>query len=300
MEKVILEGIVQQTQNVRTFLKNEWDLSERLLRKLKLNKRISCNGEEVWVNETVENGDVINVDISFEETNEDIRAEEQELNVLYEDNCLLILNKPGNIVVHPTCQHPFGTLANGVKAYLEQKDIHILTRFVNRLDRETSGVIVFAKNEYTQETLSKQMQKKVFEKEYIAVVHGVITEDSGTINLPIKRAPYSIMLRMTAEDGEEAITHFEVVKRFKEYTVLRLKLETGRTHQIRVHCKAIGHPIVGDGLYSDIKTDLIGRQALHAEKISFVHPIKKEKMEIVAKLSEDIEELLTKLGGFYE
>lgn len=295
MEKVILEGVAGQEESVRTFLKREWDISERLLRKLKLNKRISCNGEEIWINSLVKPGDVICADISFEEGNEDILAEKQELDVLYEDNCLLVLNKSGNIVVHPTCQHPFGTLANGVKAYLEAKNIHILTRFVNRLDRETSGVIVFAKNEYTQEALAKQMQKQMFEKEYIAVVHGSVSEDFGTIDLPIKRAPDSIMLRMTAEDGEKAITHFEVVKRFQEYTVLRLRLETGRTHQIRVHCKAIGHPIVGDGLYSDIKTDLIGRQALHAEKINFIHPITKEKMEIVAKLPEDIEEMIAKI-----
>ena len=295
MERVILEGIVKEQETVRSFLKREWDISERLLRKLKLNKRILCNGEKIWINEFIKPGDVIKADISFEERNEDILAETQSLEVLYEDNCLLILNKPGNIVVHPTCQHPYETLANGVKAYLEAKNVHILTRFVNRLDRETSGVIVFAKNEYTQEILSKQMQKKIFEKEYLAVVHGVVSEDSGKIDFPIKRAPDSIMLRMTASDGEEAITNFEVVKRFKEHTLLRLRLETGRTHQIRVHCKAIGHSIVGDGLYSEIETDLIGRQALHAEKIRFIHPITKEKMEITAKLSEDIEKLISKL-----
>ena len=296
MERVVLERVVQQTQNVRTFLKNEWDLSERLLRKLKLNKRISCNEKEVWVNEIVNPGDVIKVDISFEESNEDIVAEEQQLDVLYEDNCLLILNKPGNIVVHPTCQHPFGTLANGVKQYFEKKGIHILTRFVNRLDRETSGVIVFAKNEYTQESLSKQMQKNLFKKEYVAVVNGVVMENYGTIDFPIKRAPDSIMLRMTAPDGEKAITHFEVIKRLPEHTVLRLTLETGRTHQIRVHCKALGHSIVGDGLYSEIETDLIARQALHAEKIRFIHPITKEKIEITAKLPKDIEALIEEIS----
>ncbi|MBP3285129.1 MAG: RluA family pseudouridine synthase [Clostridia bacterium] len=295
MEKVILEGVAQQPETVRTFLKNQWELSERLLRKLKLNKRILCNGKEIWVNEILNPGDKVQADISFEETNDEILAEEQPLEILYEDACLLILNKPGNIVVHPTCLHPTGTLANGVKAYLEGKKEHILTRFVNRLDRETSGVIVFAKNEYTQEILAKQMQKKVFEKEYIAVVNGVISEDSGTIDFPIKRAPDSIMLRMTATDGEEAITHFEVVQRFSKYTVLRLRLETGKTHQIRVHCKAIGHPIVGDGLYGEEKTELIGRQALHAEKIRFLHPITKEKLEITAKLPKDMEELIARL-----
>lgn len=299
MESVILESIVKHEETVRAFLKQEWDLSERLLRKLKLNKRILCNGKEIWINETVNTGDCITVDISFEESNDEIKAEKQLLKILYEDNCLIILDKPANIVVHPTCQHPFGTLANGVKAYLEEKNIHILTRFVNRLDRETSGVIVFAKNEYTQETLSKQMQKNLFEKEYVAVVHGVVEANSRTISMPIKRAPDSIMLRMTAIDGEDAVTHFEVIKRLPEYTVLRLKLETGRTHQIRVHCKAIGHPIVGDGLYSDINTTLINRQALHAEKISFMHPITKERIEITSQLPKDMEELILK-GASYE
>ena len=295
MENVILQEVVRQPETVGAFLKNKLNISERLLRKLKLNKRILRNGKVCRADELLDLGDKIQVNVSFEEVNDDILAEEQPLDILYEDSCLLILNKPGNIVVHPTCLHLNGTLANGIKWYLEEKNEKILTRFVNRLDRETSGVIVIAKNEYTQDILTKQMQRKVFEKEYIAVVNGVIKEDFGKIDLPIKRAPDSIMLRMTAEDGEKAITHFKVIQRFSEHTFIRLRLETGRTHQIRVHCKAIGHPIVGDGLYCEIKTDLIGRQALHAEKIRFIHPVTNEKIEIEAELPQDIRNLISKL-----
>ena len=192
------------------------------------------------------------------------------------------------MVVHPTCLHQSGTLANFVKYYLENKDEQIKIHFVNRLDRETSGVIVLSKNEYAQDILTKQMQSRLFTKEYIAIVYGIIEQDFGTI----EREPDSIMTRMVAIDGDKAVTHFEVIKRMEDMTVIRLKLETGRTHQIRVHCKAIGHPILGDGLYSERKTDLINRQALHSYKTCFVHPITKKKLEIVADLPSDMKKII--------
>ena len=288
MEHVFLKYIVEKDTTVKDILVNKLNISSRLIRKLKLNHRIFCNGKEVWINDLVKTNDVISVDITFEETNDKIEAEKGKLDILYEDTCLLIINKPGNMVVHPTCIHRNGTLANFVKGYLEEKGENITTRFVNRLDRETSGVIVFAKNEYTQESLSRQMQLGEFEKEYIAVVSEKVEEDSGTINLPIKREEGSIMTRTTSPDGESAITHFEVLKRNDDISVLKLKLETGRTHQIRVHMKAIGHPILGDGLYSDIKTDKIDRQALHARKVKFIHPITKKIIEVEAPIPEDM------------
>ena len=149
-----------------------------------------------------------------------------------------------------------------------------------------------SKNEYTQDILTKQMQSGLFTKEYIAIVYGIIKDDFGTIDLPIKREPDSIMTRMVADDGDRAVTHFEVINRMKDMTVIRQKLETGRTHQIREHLKAIGHPILGDGLYSDRETDLIHRQALHSYKTCFVHPITKEKLEIVANLPSDMKEII--------
>ena len=276
---------------VKEILINKLGISSRLLRKLKLNSRIFCNGKVAWVNDKVNVGDVVLANIAFEERNDKIKAESGEISVLYEDDCLLVINKPGDMVVHPTCIHQSGTLANFVKFYLESKGDFVTTRFVNRLDRETSGVIIFAKNDYTQEVLVRQMQVGTFEKEYIAVVYGDITLDRGRIDLPIKRASDSIMERITADDGEYAVTNYEVIKRLKDRTVVKVRLETGRTHQIRVHFKAIGHPIIGDGLYSDISTDLISRQALHAYRVSFLHPITKETIEIIAEVPDDIKKL---------
>ena len=292
MNDVKLKYIVDKDTTVKDVLLNKLDVSSRLLKKLKLEQRIFCNGKKVWVNDKANIGDEISANITFEEKNDKIKAQFGTLDILYEDDSLLIINKTGDMVVHPTCLHLDGTLANYVKYYLEGKGEIITTRFVNRLDRETSGIIIFAKNDYTQEILSKQMQSGVFEKEYIAVVHGRVKDDFGTINLPIKRAPNSIMERITAEDGEYAVTHYKVEKRMEDISVVNLKLETGRTHQIRVHLKALGHPIVGDGLYSNIPTDLINRQALHACKVTFIHPITKKKMEIKAAVPDDIQSII--------
>lgn len=292
MKETLLKCTVKEDSTIKDVIIKEFDISSRLLRKLKLNKQIFCNGEVAWVNGTTRAGDEIVVNVASEGDAENIKSEEGIIDVLYEDDSLLVLNKSGNMVVHPTCLHQSGTLANFVKHYFESKDEHIKLHFVNRLDRETSGVIVLSKNEYTQDILTKQVQSGLFTKEYIAIVYGIIKDDFGTIDLPIKREPDSIMTRMVADDGDRAVTHFEVIKRMKDMTVIRLKLETGRTHQIRVHLKAIGHPILGDGLYSDRETDLIDRQALHSYKTCFVHPITKEKLEIVANLPSDMKEII--------
>ena len=292
MKETLLKCTVKEDSTIKDIIIKEFDISSRLLRKLKLNKQIFCNGKVTWVNGIARVGDEIVVNVASEGEAENIKSEEGIIDVLYEDDSLLVLNKSGNMVVHPTCLHQSGTLANFVKHYFESKDEHIKLHFVNRLDRETSGVIVLSKNEYTQDILTKQMQSGLFTKEYIAIVYGIIKDDFGTIDLPIKREPDSIMTRMVADDGDRAVTHFEVIKRMKDMTVIRLKLETGRTHQIRVHLKAIGHPILGDGLYSDRETDLIDRQALHSYKTCFVHPITKEKLEIVANLPSDMKEII--------
>lgn len=292
MKETLLKCTVKEDSTIKDIIIKEFDISSRLLRKLKLNKQIFCNGKVTWVNGIARVGDEIVVNVASEGEAENIKSEEGIIDVLYEDDSLLVLNKSGNMVVHPTCLHQSGTLANFVKHYFESKDEHIKLHFVNRLDRETSGVIVLSKNEYTQDILTKQMQSGLFTKEYIAIVYGIIKDDFGTIDLPIKREPDSIMTRMVADDGDRAVTHFEVIKRMKDMTVIRLKLETGRTHQIRVHLKAIGHSILGDGLYSDRETDLIDRQALHSYKTCFVHPITKEKLEIVANLPSDMKEII--------
>ena len=171
-------------------------------------------------------------------------------------------------------------------------------RPVSRLDRDTSGIILFAKNEFIQEALIKQMKEKIFKKEYVGIVNGIIPEESGTIDLPIARKPDSIMLRHIDVSGGRSLTTFQVIKHLNEATYLKFTLETGRTHQIRVHCQAIGHPLVGETLYPHLNsakeksTNLINRQCLHSISISFIHPITMEVMNLSCDIPDDIKSVL--------
>ena len=197
--------------------------------------------------------------------------------------------------VHPTLRHYEDTLSNGVKAYFESINLNKKVRLVNRLDKDTSGIVIVAKCEYIQEQLVKQMQNNIFEKEYIALVNGVlpINNELKTINFPIKRKADSIIERIVSDDGDKAITKYKVIKNFTQenYSLVKIKLETGRTHQIRVHFSSLGYPILGDSLYGNA-SKLINRQALHAYKVSFLHPIEKKNMRIISKMPKDIKTLL--------
>lgn len=280
---------------VKTILKHELEISERLIKKLKYDGKILCNSAPVFVNAIVQAGDVIEVNIEFTEECDEVVPEEIEIDILYEDDYLIALNKQPNIVVHPTSSHPSGTVANAIMHHLLQKGICRKVRPVSRLDRDTTGIILFAKNQFVQEFLIRQMKDKTFFKEYIGVVMGNIPNEKGTIDLPIERKPGSIMLRHTAPTGVPSITHYEVLERLNGATLLKFKLETGRTHQIRVHCQAIGHPLMGDTLYSDIPTPLIDRQALHSQRASFLHPHSREPFELIAPMPADISNLLKQL-----
>ena len=213
------------------------------------------------------------------------------LDIVFEDDALLIINKPAHMPAHPSMDHFEDSLSNGIRFYFDKIGLKKKIRPVNRLDRDTSGLVVFAKNEYVQECLVKQMKNNEFKKEYIAICSGIFEEKSGTINAPISRKPNSIIERCISENGENAITHYEIIKEFDSYSVVRCILETGRTHQIRVHMSHIGHPILGDTLYGT-PSPLILRQALHAYKISFIHPITKQKLEFTSQLPEDMARLI--------
>lgn len=280
---------------LKTILKHELEISERLIKKLKYDGKILCNSVPVFVNTIVQSGDVIEVNIEFTEECDEVIPEKIEIDILYEDDYLIALNKQPNIVVHPTSSHPSGTVANAVMHHLLQKGICRKVRPVSRLDRDTTGIILFAKNQFVQEFLIRQMKDKIFSKEYIGVVVGNIPDEKGTINLPIERKPGSIMLRHTTPTGAPSITHYEVLARLNGATLLKFKLETGRTHQIRVHCQAIGHPLMGDTLYSNIPTPLIDRQALHSQRACFLHPHSRESFELIAPVPADINNLLEEL-----
>lgn len=279
---------------VRTILKNRLHLSKKFLNKLKLQNKIFINNVPVRVNYIVKENDILKAELELEEDCENIEPQNIPIDIIYEDDCLLVLNKQPGIVVHPTFNHPNSTIANGIVYYLKQKGITKKVRPVSRLDRETSGIIIFAKNQFAQDILIKQMQEKIFEKEYLGIVQGIPSNNTGTINLPIERKPESIMLRWISDSGAPSITHYEVLEIFPKCNtaLLRFKLETGRTHQIRVHCQAMGFPIYGDTLYSDNTVFLIERQALHSHTTKILHPETKKELIFNAELPSDMKRLL--------
>ncbi|MGL5507062.1 MAG: RluA family pseudouridine synthase, partial [Paraclostridium sp.] len=207
----------------------------------------------------------------------------------------IMVNKPPFMVVHPTKSHYDNTIANGVTDYIVKKNEKVKIRFVNRLDMNTSGLVIVAKNAYTHHTLSVDMGENKIEKTYITVVKGNVKEEFGTINQPIYRQEEDSIKRVIDDRGQESITHYKVIERLKDATVLEVKLETGRTHQIRVHMEFIGHGIIGDELYGYVDETLINRQALHAYSLEFRQPRTKEKLIFKAEIPNDIKELIEKL-----
>ena len=278
-------------ENIKQVLKEEFKISDRLIIKLKKSRQIYLNNKPTFINQNLKIGDIISVDLNFEESSENIVPTQIPLNILYEDESLLIINKPPFMPVHPSMDHYEDSLSNGVKHYFNSIDLKRKIRPVNRLDKNTSGIVIFAKNEYVQECLVKQMKSNTFEKEYIALVDGIIDKKEQIINAPIARKEDSIIERCVNSNGDTAITEIELIRNFDSYSMIKCTLKTGRTHQIRVHTSHIGHPILGDDLYGQ-KSQKINRQALHSYKISFIHPINKEKIEIQTELPEDIKKLI--------
>ena len=282
-----------QNMSVKSILRNRLHISNRLLTKLKLNKKIYIDNNIAFVNEIPPIDSTIYVHIDFEETNDEIEAEKSDIDILYEDEYFLAVNKPANMVVHPCSYHLNHTLSNYVKYYLNTNTV---IRPVNRLDKDTSGIVLFAKNEYVQE-LFKNMSSKPL-KQYIAIVYGILKEKEGTISLPIARKAESIIEReVNFDKGQEAITHYRVKEEGRLFgtnvSVIEVFLETGRTHQIRVHFSHIGHPLLGDTLYGENIVGEAGseRQALHAHKLAFKHPITQSNIEIIAPIPKDILEI---------
>lgn len=290
---MILKYVVQNEkyESIHQILKQELKISSRLLQKLISNKYVSLNGTITDTRNPVSIGDIVTVNLDFEEKSENIVPTKMQLDIIFEDEAFLVLNKPAGIAVHPSILHYQDSLSNGVKYYFEEIGLHKKIRPVNRLDLHTSGLIVFAKNEYVQECLITQMRENLFKKEYITIVSGQLENQKGSIQLPIARKPNSIIERCVSADGQEAITDYEIIQSFKDYSVVKCLLKTGRTHQIRVHMSAIGHPLLGDTLYGS-SSNLINRQTLHSYKISFIHPITHQNIVLQADLPEDMKLLL--------
>lgn len=279
---------------VKEILKAHFHLSERLLLKLKRHHLIFLNGQPILPHTKVHLGDLITVSITFIEKSENILPTPMNLDIIFEDDTMLIVNKPAGIPVHPSQSHFTDSLCNGIQAYFENMQISTKIRPVNRLDKDTSGIVIFAKNEYIQECLIHQMKNHTFTKYYQAILCGNLeeTQKINTICAPIARKIDSIMEREIHPNGQTAITHYELIQNYIDFCLVKFQLETGRTHQIRVHCKHIGHPILGDTLYGTA-SKRISRQALHAYKIEFIHPITKQTMKLETVLPPDIQNLIT-------
>ena len=283
--------VCESDESIKQILKNKFTMSERYILKLKKNNCICINNIPVHINYKINPGDSLSITENFDEDSSNIVPNPNvSLDVLYEDEFMLIVNKPPHLPVHPSILHYEDSLSNGVKYYYNNINLKKKIRPVNRLDKDTSGIVIFAKNEYIQECLIKQMKLNIFKKYYIAILDGILENDHGTIEAPIARKENSIIERTISPLGDKAISHYKVLKRFHNMTEVEFYLETGRTHQLRVHSKHIGHPIIGDTLYGKPSL-LISRQALHAHAVEFMHPITKEKTTIQAPIPDDLKNI---------
>lgn len=294
MELKYIVNDLPKYKNIRQVLKNEFNISNRLITKLKKSKLIYLNNYQAYLDKPISLGDIVKCIIDFDEDSENIIPVKMNLKILYEDDYFLVVNKPFNMAVHPSILHYKNSLSNGIKYYFETINLKRKIRPVNRLDKDTTGIVIFAKNEYIQECLIKQMNNNTFKKEYLAILDGILEHQKGTINAPISRKDGSIIERkIDQENGMKAISYYEIIKEDKNHNISLVKfvLETGRTHQIRLHSVFINHPIIGDTLYGK-ESSLIKRQALHCYKLSFIHPITKEIISFTSELPEDMKKII--------
>ena len=259
---------------------------------------VTVNGEKVKSNYKCNHNDQISITIP-EPQILDVAPEKMSLDIYFEDSDVIVVNKPRGMVVHPAPGHLSGTLVNGILAHCKDlSGINGILRpgIVHRIDKDTSGLLMIAKNDLAHESLVNQLVNKTVKRKYKAIVHGVIGHEDGTIDAPIgrdKRERQS--MAVTDENSKEAVTHFHVIERFNDYTYVECQLETGRTHQIRVHMKYIGYPLVGDPKYGPKKSLTINGQALHAGILGFIHPKTNNYLQFEAPIPEDIQSLLTML-----
>ncbi len=287
---------------INTILRLNYKFSARFRTKMKYQKLVDLNGTPTPGYVKPEVGDIIGIRLPEELS--DFPAEDIPLDIMYEDDDIIIINKQPGIIVHPTKGHPYHTIANGIMKYMADSGQSFKVRFANRIDMDTSGIIIVAKNSNAQNDLSSQMRRGTVVKKYIALVEGNICDDHFDIDLPIGR-PGQVSIQRAVMDvsdgGKEALSEVKVLERYNSseygaHTLAEVTLHTGRTHQIRVHLKSIGHPIAGDELYGG-NTKLISRQALHAYYIEFDHPHTKERVIFKTDYPEDIKELISKLNS---
>ena len=275
------------------------EISRTAAQRLIDEQAITVNGNKTKASYKVQENDLI--EIQENEPKEiELKAEDIPIEIIYEDEDIIVVNKPKGLVVHPAVGNPDGTLVNAIMAICKDSlsgiGGEIRPGIVHRLDKDTSGILIVAKNDTAHINLSEQIKNHEVEKTYIALVRGIVKENEATINMPIGRSTKDRKKMAVSKSGKNAITHFKVLKRYDKYTLLEIKIETGRTHQIRVHLSHIGYPVVGDYTYSNGRNDFnVEGQMLHSKKIKFKHPKSEKEMELEAKLPEYFQEILDNL-----
>ena len=275
------------------------EVSRVTIQRLISEEKILVNGKRIKGSYKVKENDKITVE---EDKPKEIllKAQEIPIEIIYEDKDIIVVNKPKGIVVHPANGNPDGTLVNAIMAICKDSlsgiGGEIRPGIVHRLDKDTSGILIIAKNDKAHINLSEQIKAHEVQKTYIALVKGIVKENEATINMPIGRSTKDRKKMAVTNNGKEAITHFKVLKRYDNYTLLEVKIETGRTHQIRVHLTQIGYPIVGDTTYSNGKNEWgINGQCLHARSLKFRHPVTEKEMYLQADLPEYFQNILKEL-----
>lgn len=284
-------------------------LSTKAVRKLKHHGIAKVNGKEVLLKAIIQEEDIITLHYPLEKMSPYLQAEDIPVDVVYEDQDILLVNKRAGLCVHPTKSHPGGTLANGVLNRWKNNGEDAYIHIVNRLDKDTSGLVLFAKHYYAAQEFFRQQQEDLIKRSYSALVMGFLPGKKGIINLPINREEGRTIKRKIGSAGQRALTHYQISKYYQDkvngqyFTLLRLDLDTGRTHQIRVHLKTMGFPIVGDSLYGADCSESncsqqaleLKRQFLHANRLCFYHPLTGEHKEFNIPLSFDLEKCINKL-----
>lgn len=279
------------------YLMNKTDISRSKIQEMIKQELVLVNGKKTKNSYTLRLNDVIEITGELKEET-DAKPEKMDLDIVYEDDDLMVINKPSGLVVHPAAGHFSGTLVNGLLAHtnnLSTNNGNIRPGIVHRIDKDTSGLLVVAKNDKTHEALSKQLKDKTLSRIYVALVQGRINHDTGTIDAPIGRDINDRKkMYVTDQNSKEAITHFKVIERYKNATLIECKLETGRTHQIRVHMSYIKHPIINDPVYGPRKKVNDFGQMLHAKEIGFIHPRTKKYMTFKCDTPKEFNEIVSK------
>ena len=286
-----IEYTIPESQNglrVEQFLRRKGYSRQNFTEIKRMPQSILVNGIHYYMRQTLAAGDHLQVCICETESSEKIPPVKLPLNIVYEDEDILVINKPAGMPIHPSMKNYYNSLANALAWYYQDQGKPFIFRCSNRLDRDTSGLTVISKHLVSASIMADMTKKRLVHREYLAIVKGDLTPPTGTITALLSRKEGSIIERTVDFDhGEEAITHYKLVKKENGHSLVSLILETGRTHQIRIHMKYLGYPLIGDYLYNP-DMEQIQRQALHAWKLSFVHPITGEKMQFTAPLPEDM------------